>query len=148
MDRRRLPDPGGVFDFDDERHVLGHLRAPHDDGGGTHNPGAPLSLAEFVYHINQGGGSLLLGGDAGPAYTQDELHEILQDLEAQGDAARAGDGWVMTEQGFNKLTGPNGYEPPPMSEAQVKGMYNAGELNDEQVAAWKEAYDAYHGTAQ
>lgn len=137
MERHRNPDPGAVFDFEDERTVLGHLRAPHDDGGGAHAPGLAMSEGELADRITVGGGGAIAD------YTAEELSEILQDLEAQGDAIRGEAGWAMSDQGFAKLTGPNGNEPPPMSEARVKAMFDAGEIDEDGVAAWKEASDAY-----
>lgn len=132
MDRQRSSDPGGVFDFEDERFVLGHLRAPHDDGGGRTAPGQAMQPPELYTR-------LITGDSLVSDYTWDEVEEVVKDLESDGDLTVADDGYKMTDQGFAKLTGPNGYNPPPWTEARVNAAHQAGDLSDEEVAAWRKA---------
>lgn len=129
----RAPDPGGIFRFDDERHVLGHLRSPYDDGGGLTDPSQGLSVEEVVDRLRRGGGPYA-------DMVWDDVVQVLTDLQADGDSTQDGDGlWTMTAQGYSKLTGPNGYEPPPMSEFQVTALHESGQIDEEGLRAWKDA---------
>lgn len=89
MDYR--PDPGGVFASDAHRHVLAHLDTP---GGAGYSPQALHARLGVLDH-------------------EDHAHEILADLEADGDAEQAGGIYRQTERGHAKLTGSIANEPPP-----------------------------------
>lgn len=82
-------DPGGVFDSDTHRRVLAHLPLPAD---------APTSVVDLAHRI---------GPDAvhHKISSIEELVDVLKELEADGYAV-LGDGWKMTDDGFDALTAP------------------------------------------
>ncbi len=82
----RAPDPGGVFDSDVHRRVLGHV--PLDEHMST----------EDLYNR--------LAPDEHTPVGFDELPEVLKDLEAEGFASMAKDGWKVTKRGLDQLNAP------------------------------------------
>jgi hypothetical protein len=83
-------DPGGVFESDAHRRVLGHLPTPDDDVAGFYDRNESTA-AERV----QADRVLELDGE--------EVESILSDLEASGYATQADGGWQMTEAGLAAL---------------------------------------------
>ena len=111
------------------------LRAPHDDGGGAHEPGAPMAL-------EAGGWEKSLGERiaADEAFTgHNHIQAILNSLESDGYLEDRPDGYIMTAEGLAALTGPNGNEPPPMTPAMISAMRADGSLTDDEIAAWSAA---------
>ncbi len=98
-------DPGGVFETDTHRRVLGHLPLPGDD---------PISLYDDEGTARQQRRDSLyhrLGADDHTSVeTVDELGDVLADLEAAGYAVQSKGGWKMSKAGFDALTGPNAGE--------------------------------------
>lgn len=79
-------DPGGRFDSDTHRRVLGSLPNPDAE---------PMDTGE------------LAGRLASDPYTFDEgFVDVLKDLEANGMASSTEEGWVMTESGLERLNAP------------------------------------------
>ena len=89
------PDPAGVFPSDAHRHVLGHLSLPDE----------PIGFTAQAVHER-----------LGVLDSEDHASLLLEELEADGDAEQASGVWRMTEQGFEKLTGPIADEPPEGSD--------------------------------
>jgi hypothetical protein len=84
-------DPGGVFETDVHRRVLGHL-----------NEEEAQPLPEF---------ELRIGSDQYTQIDSDEISEVLSDLEASGYAKSLNDGWKLTKRGHDALTAnPDGEE--------------------------------------
>lgn len=141
MSPKLPPDLGGVFDSDAHRRVLAFCRAPHDDGEGAHEAGAPMSLTPGGWERSL---SERMGADVSFFTSGADLESILNDLERAGYVELTDEGVRMTDEGFDALNGPNANEPPPMTEAMVNALVEDGQLDDDQVAAWREAHDAYH----
>ena len=97
------PDPGGIFDSDTHRRVLGHLPPPGEEPmaafNDTETSPRVLRRVSLLHRMQPDTGTDLADAD--------ELEAVLADLEADGDAAQNDLGWVMTQAGFDKLTGPN-----------------------------------------
>ena len=95
-----LADPGGRFDSDVHRRVLGHLSTPTDNYGWS----VPALVARMVPDV----GTDIQGAE--------EMSTILGELEQDGHAERLQAGgqevWRMTQQGFDVLTGSIANEPP------------------------------------
>jgi hypothetical protein len=83
-------DPGGVFESDAHRRVLGHLPLPDDD-------------AEAFYERNESTAVERVQTDAALELDGDEVESILSDLEAEGYATQAAEGWQMTPAGLEAL---------------------------------------------
>jgi hypothetical protein len=127
------PDPGGIFETDAQRHVLGHLRPPTDDGHGddgipAHDAGMPTPLDQLDRRLALD--ATLDGVDKG---------KVLAELEEQGYAIVNDGAATMTDEGFAAMLAPHPDAPPKMSREQIEAMHEAGELTDEQVTAWEEA---------
>lgn len=118
-----LADPGGVFDSDTHRRVLGHLPLPGTDPMPTRGPAGRKAHTRSLGHR--------LSADAHHRIqTVDELEEVLKDLEADGYAGQTKAGWKMTKAGLDKLNGPNANEPDPDAEpegpAPIGGLDTGG----------------------
>lgn len=90
MARSFRADPGGTFESDEHRRVLGHLHTPDDDAGRTF---------EDLHH------RLRLSAQETPEddHAPETLQGILDDLKAEGYATDRG-GWRMTKKGFEAIT--------------------------------------------
>ena len=86
-------DPGGVFESDVHRRVLGHL--PPDEKWAVEDLAERLDPDE---HTPIGAGEI------------DELSEVLADLEAEGYASQTKDGWKLNKRGLDALNAPVGGE--------------------------------------
>lgn len=85
-----MNDPGGIFPSDVHRRVLGHLSVPSDSYG--------WSASQLVDRMRQ---------DASTWFeTAEQVQVFLDELEQSGDAHQTSAGWQMTQQGFDRLTGP------------------------------------------
>lgn len=94
-------DPGGQFASDVHRRVLGHLTTPKEKAGW--DPEALLERLDPDDHT--------------PLDTVPELVEVLDELKAEGLAAKHKGGlWQQTQKGFDLLTGPIANEPAPGAE--------------------------------
>jgi hypothetical protein len=94
-------DPGGVFDSDTHRRVLAHLPLPGDapiaayDDSGSERDNRRASL----YHR--------MVPDIGTDLEDEaEVVSVLEDLEADGYAAKTKDGWKQTKKGQEALSAP------------------------------------------
>lgn len=150
------PDPAGVFRSDYHRRALAHLRAPHDDGDGTVDAGAPIRLLPGDPNI-QSEQSIFerLHRDLGADWTregQGSVHPLLAvlpnldfiqgvyaDLIEDGLAVEAGDGYQMTDEGFALLQAPIANEPPPWTMQRIKAAFEEGTLDEAGVKAWAQA---------
>jgi hypothetical protein len=83
-------DPGGVFESDMHRRVLGHLPGPKDDVAAFHESNEPTTH-ERVQTDQQHG------------LEWEEIEDVLSDLEASGFAKQTKAGWHMTAAGLNAL---------------------------------------------
>lgn len=83
-------DPGGVFESDAHRRVLGHLPGPKDDH------------AHF-YERNEPTAHERVQTDQQHDLDEEEIDEILSDLEAAGFAKNGKHGWHMTAAGLDAL---------------------------------------------
>lgn len=81
-------DPGGNFASDAHRRVQAALANPDENH---------LSRDELAERLDE---------DDYLDLNHDEVSDILQDLEADGDATQSKDGWKNTKSGFEVLTGP------------------------------------------
>lgn len=136
------PDIGGVFKSDAHRRVLAFLRAPHDDGGGVHEAGAPMAVEPGGWETSL---SERMNADAWFVSSGADLTTVLSELEADGFVEERPEGYIVTDDGAAALAGPNAHEPPPMTEAMIEALVAEGKLDDDGVAAWREAHDAWHG---
>jgi hypothetical protein len=140
--RNLSPDPGGVFDSDAHRRVLAFLRAPTDDGHDpesnepAHEPGAPMLVEGYGWEKSLTDRTF---ADASFVSSGADISKVLSDLEADGFVAEKDGGYVMTAEGFAALNGPNGNEPPPMTEMMVNAMHADGTLTDDELALWRAA---------
>lgn len=82
-------DPGGNFQSDVHRRVMANLANPDEDH---------LSVEELRSRIDR---------DDFLNIDDDEVLEVLQDLEADGDVTQSDGSWKNTEAGFAVLTGDN-----------------------------------------
>lgn len=95
-------DPGGVFDSDTHRRVLGHLPLPGDNPISVYDDTAASERERrrsSLFHRMQPDQGTDLGGE-------DELTDVLDDLEADGYASKTKDGWKMTKKGLDALNAP------------------------------------------
>jgi hypothetical protein len=83
-------DPGGVFESDAHRRVLGHLPLPDDD-------------ADHFYERNEPTAAERVHTDGELELDDDEVESIFADLEASGYATAAAAGWQMTAAGLEAL---------------------------------------------
>ncbi len=81
-------DPGGNFASDVHRRTLAHLSVPGGD---------PTNVETLVERM---------APDASTDLDEAEAVEVLEDLEADGDASQSEDGWKQTKAGHKVLTGP------------------------------------------
>lgn len=130
-EQRLPPDPGGVFASNAHRRVLGALRAPHEDDG--------LIALDPGPDVKRGGSLRERVANDAHMPVEASVDTVLAELEQEGLVERAGRHLRMTNKGFDALNGPNNPEPPPMSEAQVLSLHEAGEIDDDAVAAWRQA---------
>lgn len=87
-------DPGGVFDSDVHRRVLGHL-----------SPDEKFGLDALAIRLGPDQHTPLGAEDGG------ELEEVLRDLEASGLAKEYADGgWGLQKKGLDALNAPVGGE--------------------------------------
>lgn len=95
-----LPDPGGVFQSDVHRRVLAHMPEPGEDESN-------MSLLKDR-----------LDSDIWFTYPEAEvdLARVVADLIDEGFA----DGIIMTQEGYDALTGPVVNEPPPLTGLALK----------------------------
>lgn len=92
-------DPGGVFESDAHRRVLGHLPLPGDDPIALYDPDAERPSRVSLFHR--------MVPDVGTDFADsDELAEVLADLEADGYAASTAAGWKQTKKGHDALKAP------------------------------------------
>ena len=85
-----VSDPGGVFDSDSHRRVLGHLPLPGESPTDINTLGHRIS--EDVHHGLE---------------SVNDLAAVLQDLEHDGYAKTTKDGgWVQTKEGLDALCAP------------------------------------------
>ena len=84
-------DPGGVFESDAHRRVLGHL--PPDEKWALEDLAARLDPDEHTPIT---------------ADEVDDLEGILLDLEAEGYVGQTKDGWKVTKSGQEALNAPVG----------------------------------------
>lgn len=105
-------DPGGRFDSDTHRRVLGHLSLPEDDYG--------WSVEALVNRMVPDVGTSIVDAD--------EMGEVLGDLEASGYAENQDGIWRMTQEGLDTLTDNTSDEPPAGAEASpaMVGTNGAG----------------------
>jgi hypothetical protein len=97
-------DPGGVFESDAHRRVLGHLPLPDDDVAGFYDRNESTAVERV-----QTDAALELDGD--------EVESTLSDLEASGYATQAAEGWQMTAAGLEALqAGPADDDAEEVSE--------------------------------
>lgn len=92
-------DPGGIFVSNVHRRVTGHLPLPGEE---------PTSVTALVARLAQDAPHTPATVSTDP----EQLGSILGDLQESGDAVETDGDWGMTQQGFDKLTGPIADEPP------------------------------------
>jgi hypothetical protein len=95
-------DPGGVFDSDTHRRVLGHLPLPSDNPISAYDDtetSPRLRRRSSLFHRME-------PDQATDIADEDELTEILSDLEADGYASQSKDGWKQTKKGLDALNAP------------------------------------------
>ena len=106
------PDPGGQFASDLHRRVAGHLPGPKDALYRAHKS---VDLAGTVTV-----GDLLIRLAPDPhtpvgMEDEEELHDVLMDLEADGLVSLKNDEWKLTKEGAELLNGPIANEPEEVS---------------------------------
>jgi hypothetical protein len=101
-------DPGGVFESDAHRRVLGHLSSEE-----------PFELQALGHRISD-------DRFHGIAHV-DDLDEVLKDLEADGYANSTAKGWKLTKKGLDALQAPAVEDasaapaPAPLGGLEVNG---------------------------
>lgn len=90
-----LADPGGVFESDAHRRVLGHLPLPDDD---------PTEVGALVERVAPDDDTPF--SDPSDEGDLEGVVEVLKDLEADGYASELKDGWKQTKKGLEALCAP------------------------------------------
>lgn len=112
-----MEDPGGIFDSDSHRRVLGHLT---DEALPLSGPGGHKAHTRSLGHrVSQDPHHGL--------ETVDDLEEVLKDLEADGYASKSKDGWKVTKKGTEALAAPLPEEPDaPVGPVVLEGLTTEG----------------------
>jgi len=112
-------DPGQVFPTDSHRRVLAYLPQPGEDAQST-----PALCERIAEDANV------------PFEDLETLRRILTDLATSGDAEEVESGyWRLAADGFDRLNGSNGDEPPPLKGERLKRAEREdAELEDRQAA--------------
>lgn len=141
-----------MFDTDAQRRVLAHLPLP-DEQATTISALVTRLVPDESQH--QLGLTLATG-----LHRTDALEEVLDELAAKGYAKVGKDTVKMTKLGFDALNGPNGYEPPPLTEEAIKAakaadakveaedLAHLAEEADEHVKAHEQALKEWQAHAE